>query len=131
MLRRQFIKNLSFSLAGITVPCIAAYKAHSKYFKIYEGKIAGYQYHDGEQIANKINNGTILKLKREPNNRYDSRAIAVHCKDKKIGYIAMADNMPLAALMDNGCQLRAICKAHNTEAETWERVAFQVEMKKE
>jgi hypothetical protein len=130
MQRRKFITTALSGLLGATALGLAKTQSEAGYFTIYKGYVAGYQYHNGEKIANKIDREKQLALKREPDNPHDKRAIAVYCENKKIGYIAMSDNMPLAALMDNGCQLRATCKAYNTDAETWERVEIKVDMKK-
>ncbi len=69
--------------------------------------IAGVQFHvesEEEQAAlNGITPGTELLLFREPDNKYDEWAIAVHLTEEdKIGFVSRFKNETIARMMDAG-----------------------------
>jgi hypothetical protein len=47
------------------------------------------------------------RLKRKPNNKYDSNAIAVYCEGKMMGWVAATMAKFLAPAMDEGEKFRA------------------------
>lgn len=51
------------------------FKAKKLYFK--ECHLAGRQYHDVDEVWSDLEIGTLLRLERDYNNRYDSHAVAV------------------------------------------------------
>lgn len=82
--------------------------------------IAGLRYYYSEEEEKKsvknISPGTELLLYREPDNRYDAWAIAVHLTDEiKLGYITSFKNEPIARLMDEGKKL--ICVKDDPETD--------------
>ena len=69
--------------------------------------IAGMVHHNrGEEIQALPAEGE-LHLQREPGNPHDGRAIAVHWRERRIGYVPRRENTALAALMDAGKLLSA------------------------
>lgn len=47
-----------------------------------------------------IEAGSLVTLKREPDNRYDKNAVAVYIGGKHVGYIPKAENAELARMID-------------------------------
>ena len=90
--------------------------------------IAGFQYHGGEKILSSLREGQPLRLVREPTNRFDTRAIAVYWRERKLGYIPRADNPILCNLMDDGYRLKAEIAWTCSEAAPWEKVGVLVGM---
>ena len=71
--------------------------------------IAGIQYHldleteEGAAIFASLTPGTLLKLRREPENKYDHWAIAVDTEDDlNVGYVTRYKNETIARMMDRG-----------------------------
>ena len=87
--RREFLKRAAATLGALfllpgrhqrtnaatrTIPLTTCY-------------VAGFQYHEGPAIINRLRPGLRLDLRREPDNPYDRRAIAVYAGRRRIGYI--------------------------------------------
>lgn len=66
-------------------------------FKTY---IAGFSYYNGVKIFTKLAIGTELQMRREVDNKYDSRAIALYFDGEKIGFIPREDNVILSGFLD-------------------------------
>lgn len=81
-------------------------EAKKKYFM--DCHLAGRKYHDADEVWDKLQVGTLLRLYREMDNRYDPEAVAVMYYDKEleeeflIGYIPRESNETLAVLLEMG-----------------------------
>jgi hypothetical protein len=71
--------------------------------------IAGIQFHvkreteEGAALLNSLTPGTELRLRREPDNKYDHWAIIVETVDgKMLGYVTRYKNETIARMMDYG-----------------------------
>jgi hypothetical protein len=60
--------------------------------------IAGFKYHDGALVLDKLHPGKKVKLVPEPDNPYDRNAIQLRYKGTKLGYVPREEN-GLMALM--------------------------------
>ncbi len=88
-----------------------------------EGQIAGLSYYDSGLIQDKIKNEDPLIMKREPENKYDSKAIALYWQENrssgtdqngipvsaekilyKIGYIPAAKNRMISQILDKNSE---------------------------
>lgn len=73
---------------------------------IYLGQqsIVGMRYQGGAgELVNELTEGEKITLIREPENRFDQRAVmALDAKGRKLGYIPRAENRIISALMDAG-----------------------------
>lgn len=125
MLRIDFLKTL-ISSAVISQFHI---KEKEKFQKIYINQffVAGFQYYEGHNLLKKIKVGDFLTMIREPDNRYDNCAIALHWKEKKIGFVPGSENSVLAALIDAN-DLEFLCEVTFVELKTkpWENVAVAI-----
>lgn len=76
---------------------------------LLECHVAGTTYiYNIEEISKNINIDDLIKLKREPDNEYDSLAILVlNVENEKIGYIPQSKNEVIARLMDAGKNIYA------------------------
>lgn len=76
---------------------------HTKDIYLENVYVAGIKYVDISEAYNKLMEGTILYLTREPNNPYDSNAILISTVDGHvIGYVPKESNLILKNLMDKG-----------------------------
>ena len=74
-------------------------------FKTY---IAGITHLDDDEPVDKLETGDKLILKRQPENRFDEKAILVlDQKERKLGYVPEKDNIVFTRLMDAGKYLTA------------------------
>lgn len=93
---------------------------------IYDEYVAGFRYYKGPKNIDALQVDDEIKLVREPNNKHDEFAVALHWGDKKIGYIRMDDNIVIANLIDNEVGLFTKISEIKKDAETWEQVAISV-----
>ena len=84
--------------------------------------LAGRMYHDADEVWNDLKVGTILKLERDLENRYDMNAVmVVYEKDGeefKIGYIPRGENVDLANFLDMGWNNIFECRISGIKPET-------------
>ncbi len=71
---------------------------------LFDTRVAGTSHIQGiEELEPHLNADDKLEFFREPDNRYDDKAIAIKNTDGvKIGYVPQADNVIFARLMDAG-----------------------------
>ncbi|MDD2433381.1 MAG: HIRAN domain-containing protein, partial [Clostridia bacterium] len=83
---------------------------------ILETKIAGTFFRDLLVVEGQVETGDILYLVREPENKYDPKAIMVTTEDGYVlGYVSKADNKMPASLLDDGEKLYAVLLSDNLE----------------
>ena len=98
-------------------------EAKKKYFM--DCHLAGKQYHDADEVWDKLKVNTELKLVRDKENKYDPDAVAVVYRDEErqedfcIGYIPGSENKEIATILEMGwhnifeCRISSINeKAH-------------------
>ncbi len=70
---------------------------------LFETRVAGFQYHEGKnpEVAALLKPGVELVLVREPENKYDEKAVAIYTKQgNHVGYIPRDENHIPAAMAD-------------------------------
>lgn len=132
MQRSEFIRNSILGLVGLLA--LGPEKSISKpvaerTYSLGEIPVAGFQHYKGERISHLLKEGTNIQLKREPENKYDSNAIALYCDDVKIGFVPRDDNYTMALLLDQNAPLSARITCVDLNARAWERVWVEVEMR--
>ena len=81
-------------------------EAKKKY--VMDCQLAGRQYHDADEVWDKLKVGTVLQLELDTNNRHDPNAVAVVYNDKEqddqfcIGYIPRTYNETIASFLEMG-----------------------------
>lgn len=128
--RRQLIKAFAAAFAGLATSSIAQGKMYlpdqtrTKLLQI--SPIAGFQYHQGEAIWVQLSQGAALQLTREPENKYDTRAVRVDFNGQKLGYLPRLDNAAVSQLLDRGESLSAYIAELRMSEDPWERVEVEV-----
>lgn len=82
---------------------------------------------DIEAIAPQIQEGTVLRMLRDPGNEYDEMAIGIYLDRTRIGWVPMELNLIISRLMDAGKAF--VCRV--TEAgwkNSWFRIKAKVSM---
>lgn len=109
--RRSFLRLLAPPAAGISLAQAAPASvmaaqprtARPGPVELLSCPVMGLDYYRYDAVSGALSPGTVLKLCREPRNRYDSRAIAVMTSAAdKIGFVPRACNEAPANLMDAG-----------------------------
>lgn len=81
-------------------------EARKKFFM--DCHLAGRKYHDADEVWDKLKVGTLPRLERELDNRYDPEAVAVIFDDEEIddsfciGYIPRDNNETIAGILEMG-----------------------------
>lgn len=81
-------------------------KERKKYFQC--SHLAGRKYHEADEVWNELHIGTLLRLERELDNRYDKDAVAVMYDSIEngetyiLGYIPRNENSTLAIFLEMG-----------------------------
>lgn len=65
-----------------------------------------------QNIIAGLKDNSMIILRREPTNRYDTNAVAVFTEDGQVGYISKDYSSILAPMMDAGTQLEAKIGEH-------------------
>lgn len=93
--------------------------------------IAGFEHYEGENVWNDLEVGTKVQLTREPENTFDSNAIAIYFGREQLGYVPKAVAAVLAFVMDTdagGIELKAAITVKATSSNPWKRLAITVEV---
>jgi len=119
--RSDFLKNI-IGLFGLAVLPPLAVKQYQKLY-LLQCFVRGFKFYDGPQLLNNMKEGSMLELVREPDNKYDECAIALHYNNQKIGYIPSESNEVLSRLLDSkAVELVAEITHLQKEAATWENM---------
>jgi len=64
-------------------------------------KIVGIHHQDGaREMLARMTDGVMVKIEREPHNRFDRRAIAIHYQGQKLGFIKADENRAISRWLD-------------------------------
>ena len=86
--------------ASVGLPARVIYAQASQGKLLQTSPIAGFQYHQGESVWVQLSVGAPLQLIREPENKYDTRAVRIEFQGHKLGYLPRLDNATVSQLMD-------------------------------
>ena len=120
MKRRLALLSLLWAWAQ---PLPAQVAAH---ILLQDSPLAGFQYHAGKTLWPQLKVGDALTLVREPDNRYDARAVRVDWQGHKLGYVPRRENADVARLMDGGQRLEARIVRLAEGRDPWSRVRFEI-----
>ena len=124
MSRRIFLKAL-MGLAGL--PIVVRLQAkESRPIPVQHSPVAGFQYYRGEEVWPLLQAGMPLELKREPENRYDRKAVAVYWQGAQLGYLPRTENHAVGAMLDRGQPVKARIDALSPEANPWRRIVMEI-----
>ncbi|HXF99841.1 MAG TPA: HIRAN domain-containing protein [Bacteroidota bacterium] len=89
--------------------------------------MAGYRFYDGDTVIQGLRVGSPLRLRPQPTNPYDSKAIEILTVDGvKLGYVPMRLNSHPSALLETGHRVVAEVVHVDPDTVPWERVKFAV-----
>lgn len=123
MNRAEFLKTLGLGVTGLVLPP-SLVSNHA--VKIYDNYLRGTAHYHAEKLLSVIKEGDELQLKREPDNAYDSFAIAVYFQGYKLGYIPAYENIVLANMLDKGAHLHAFVSLCDADEGIYKAIALEV-----
>lgn len=126
MSRRAFLKSLTALVGGFALPVVVRAATPPVGKILQHSPLAGFQYHQGEALWPQLAVGQPLQLEREPDNRYDDRAVRVEWHGHKLGYVPRLDNATVSQLLDRGEKLEATIAWLNESHNPWERIGVEV-----
>ncbi len=74
---------------------------------VQRSPVAGLRHYEASAVWRELKTGDRLELVREPENLYDSNAIRVEWRGRKLGYLPRRDNPAVARQLDRGAALEA------------------------
>lgn len=124
--RREFLKRLlALPLAAAAPPgAVAAVRDYD----LYLFPVAGFRFHDGPALLERIRVGMPLALVPEPDNPHDRRAIRIEAYGHHLGYVPRSDNRPLARLLRQGAPVSARVASVKRDGESWDALRVAVSM---
>lgn len=128
MNRMEFFKDVILGGAGLFFLQGTAGAGTCDKQKVSTGEIyiTGFQYYDGPEVADMLETGLMLRLKREPHNRWDHSAVEVYAGEAKLGYLPCTENQTIARLMDSGIRMKASITELDPEAFPYRSVKMEV-----
>lgn len=93
---------------------------------VQSSPLAGFQYHAGAALWERLQVGDRLMLVREPGNPHDARAVRVEWRGVMLGYLPRAENEAVAAAMDRGERVEGRIAALVEHRNPWRRVRIEV-----
>ena len=115
-------------------------KARKLFFK--ECHLAGRQYWEADEVWDELHVGTLLKLKRDLDNRHDENAVAVlyntndddtdQSEEYVLGYIPRDENETIAQLLEMGWENIFECRISkiNPDAHYENQIRFTIKIKR-
>jgi hypothetical protein len=88
--------------------------------------VAGFEYHDGPQVEEKLAVGDALALVHEPANAHDALAVRLDWQGHKLGYVPRPHNEEIAARLMAGARLAAHIAEIDRAAQPWRRVRVMI-----
>ena len=114
-----------FAVAVIASAMLAAAQPTTRIL-IQSSPLAGFQFHEGKDLWDKLKVGDALVLVREPDNPHDTNAVRVHWNGHMLGYVPRAENTAVARQLDRGNKLEARIVRLTKHRDPWKRIEFEV-----
>lgn len=125
MNRVEFLRRL-IGIAGFGFLSVPEIQASQKIY-LLQSFVAGFRFHKGMQLLPYMQQGDILELRREPDNKHDEFAVALYWQQEMIGFLPASSNEIIARLADAKALPLVACITHlNQNAKPWENVAIAV-----
>ena len=130
MKRRGFLKAIAGMCGTAALPTNIFRREQRTY--LLHCFVRGFYYYEGDELLPRMRQGDALQLVREPQNAFDSNAIALHYQNHKIGFIPRESNDVISKLMDDGAlQVKAEITRVQPDAGSWEQVQIAVYLVKD
>lgn len=90
--------------------------------------IAGVKFHDLKDVISQLNEGDEFELVPEPDNKFDSNAVALKINETMCGYIPKTFSAEIAAAIETSDDGSIVCQiiSLNPQAQPWEQCKVRV-----
>lgn len=95
---------------------------------IQRTRLAGFRHHAAPALWGRLRRGAALSVRRERDNAFDERAVAVYWRGHRLGYLPRQDNLMVSVLLDRGRHLVGRISRLDAEADRNARVRLEVRM---
>jgi len=133
MNRRNLLQALAATLASLPIMARTGGRARTREIPrkilILRTRLAGFHYHEGPALLDRLQPGQRLDLVREPANPHDSDAVRIDWHGHSLGYVPRHHNYAPARLLDNGEPLRAGIRRLDHAQDPWRPVEIDVFLK--
>lgn len=125
--RRRFLATVATAIGGALTVALPPLRARPTSHRLHlqDCRIAGSHYYDCDAVRARLRIGDPLRLRRQPGNRHDARAIEVFWREHKLVYLLRLDNAAAASLLDRTHTLHAKILGLDGPDE-WEPVRLRV-----
>lgn len=117
---------MRLALISLLLVVSLAVQAESVKLLVQSSPLAGFQYHAGKSVWDRLKVGDAVALVREPDNPHDSRAVRIEWQGNQLGYLPRAENEAVAAAMDRGERVEGRIAALVEHRNPWRRVRIDV-----
>lgn len=124
MNRRGFLQKMLGLAGAASIP--AAAQARTRSLLVQQSPVAGFQYHQGEDVWPHLREGAELNLVREPDNCHDPKAVRIDWQGHKIGYVPRMENHAIGQMLDRGEPLRARIALLQDTPDPWQRIRIEI-----
>ena len=123
---RLFRPRLAFAvLLAVALGAVDA-AAQEVRLLVQRSPLAGFRYYEAPALFDRLQQGEILTLVREPENRHDPNAVRVDWRGHKLGYVPRSQNAALAWALDGGQRLEARIAQRRPHPNPRRRVELEV-----
>lgn len=127
MTRIEFIKTILGGVFGLSGNLAwSSHVPNPKTWILNRCWIAGFAYHDGPKLTDRLQVGARLEVKEEFDNPFDCNAVALYLGSSHIGYVPRAENRHLARLIRQGARLESRVVAVNHDHDAWNKVRVEI-----
>jgi len=128
--RRKFLKAIAGMCGTAALPANIFRRQQKVY--LLRCYVRGFCFYEGGELLLRMRKGDALQLVREPQNTFDSNAIALYYQNRKIGFIPRESNDVISKLMDDGTlHIKAEITRVRPDAGSWERVQTAIYLVKD
>jgi len=124
MNRRGILKALTTALA--TLPIAVSARTIGRRILLLRTRVAGFHYHQGPALQDRLRPGQSLDLVREPANAHDGDAVRIDWRGHTLGYLPRHHNHAPARLLDQGETLHAEIAELDFGEDPWRPVVADV-----
>lgn len=117
---------MRLTLASLLLVFSLAVQAQAVKLLVQSSPLAGFQYHAGKLLWERLKVGDTVQLVREPDNAHDARAVRIEWQGQQLGYLPRAENEAVAAAMDRGDRVEGRIAALAEHKNPWRRVRIDV-----
>jgi len=104
----------------------SAVEAQTVKLLVQSSPLAGFQYHAGAALWERLQVGDALSLIREPDNPHDARAVRIEWRGVQLAYLPRVENAAVASAMDRGEKVTARIASLVEHRNPWRRVRIEV-----